>query len=56
MRSVHDCDQCEYSASDYSYLKKHIDSKHKGLKYNCGQCEFVATSRNSLKHHNGSKH
>ena len=27
------CDSCEYSAAKSSYLKRHIEIKHKGLRY-----------------------
>ena len=32
------CDQCDYQATQQSYLKYHIKSKHEGVKYACNQC------------------
>ena len=34
----------------------HIDSKHKGIKYNCDQCDYKATEKRTLKMHIESKH
>ena len=36
---------------DYDYLTKHIQSKHKGIKYACNQCDYQATYKNNLTSH-----
>ena len=45
------CSQCEYIATQASALKRHIESKHEGVRYACSQCEHVATTASALKIH-----
>ena len=45
------CSQCEYIASKASHLKKHVESKHEGVRYHCLLCEYVATLESVLKRH-----
>ena len=47
------CDQCNQRATQRGSLKIHIDSKHKGIKYNCNQCDDKATVKYTLKMHIG---
>ena len=37
-------------------LKKHIDSKHKGVIYPCDKCEYAATRAEQLREHIKRKH
>ena len=37
-------------------MKKHIQSKHEGIKYPCNQCDYQATKQGSLQTHIQSKH
>ena len=43
-------------ATTYGNLKKHKDSKHKGIRYPCDQCDFSATTLSNLKAHKNAKH
>ena len=36
----HNCDQCDFQASEKSNLRVHIKSKHDGTKYPCDQCDY----------------
>ena len=42
-------DQCEYVATTTGDLKKHIESKHKGVIYPYSQCYHTATNVRNLK-------
>ncbi|XP_023333502.1 zinc finger protein 197 isoform X2 [Eurytemora carolleeae] len=48
------CSQCEYFATEYSNLKKHIKSKHEG--YSCSHCDYSASTASNLRIHVESKH
>ena len=37
------CSQCEYFTTKNSNLIRHIESRHKGVRYPCSECEFVST-------------
>ena len=37
-------------------LKRHVESKHEGVRYPCSKCDFVATQASSLKIHVKNKH
>ena len=37
-------------------LKKHVESKHKGVRYPCSKCKYAATTASELKKHVESKH
>ena len=50
-QNVYLCSQCEYIASKASHLKKHVESKHEGVRYPCLLCEYVATLESVLKRH-----
>ena len=41
---------------DYDYLTKHIQSKHKGIKYACNHCDKQYTLQSSLTTHIQSVH
>ena len=42
------CSYCDKMLFDLSSLKKHIDSKHKGIRFACGQCSYEATDQSNL--------
>ena len=37
-------------------MKRHVESKHVGVKYPCLKCEYAATKVGSLKNHVERKH
>ena len=50
------CDECEYVATRTNDLKRHVESKHKGVRYPCPECEYAATTASHLKKHMKKKH
>ena len=50
------CNTCAYAAKEKWQLKRHIDSKHVGIKYSCDKCDFQAESNSSVKRHVETKH
>ena len=54
-KKIFSCDQCEYQGSQSS-LSRHIQSKHKGVRYACDQCEYQTAHRISLKYHIQAQH
>ena len=49
------CDQCSGKFTDKSYLKKHIQSAHKGIKIVCNQCDKIFAYK-YLRTHIQSEH
>ena len=45
------CDKCDYAATTAKNLKRHIESKHDGVRYPCDKCEYAATWKGNLKKH-----
>jgi len=37
-------------------LKKHIEVKHEGIRYNCDLCEYSATRPGQVRKHKESQH
>ena len=53
----HQCQICDYTASQKRSLKIHIDSIHNQLKtHKCSICDYTAYQRGQLKRHIDSKH
>ena len=50
------CDQCEGQFTNIRNLNRHVQSKHKGVKYACNQCDHEATQPQNLKIHIKSQH
>ena len=50
------CDQCDYVSTKSWNLKKHVEAKHEGVKYQCDQCDYTATFSRSIKTHIEAKH
>ena len=50
------CDECKYVATRTNDLKRHVESKHKGVRYPCPECEYAATTASHLKKHMKKKH
>jgi len=57
IKRVHDktmdrkCDQCDFSTTNNTDLKRHIESIHLGITYPCDQCEAVFPHYNYLYAH-----
>ena len=49
-------EHCDKHFTMQGYLKKHIKSKHKGVKYSCNQCDKQFTQQGALTTHLQSKH
>ena len=47
-KSVYPFDQRENSPSKLSNLKKHKQTKHKGIGYPCDQCDYTANNQDAL--------
>ena len=50
------CNECDYSATMSSTLKKHKESIHEGIRFSCSVYDFAATTAGNLKQHKESKH
>merc|ERR1712218_29233 len=50
------CDQCDYQCKDKTVLKRHIQTKHEGLRYDCKQCDFKAMCTSHLSKHIKAEH
>jgi len=53
---TYSCDQCDFTSAHPTSIKRHIQSKHEGVRYNCQVCDFDAAQiydikRHTLKHH-----
>ena len=48
---MYPCNQCDYKAKRQSHLKRHIQSKHEGIKYPCNQCVSHFVDRKGLQKH-----
>ena len=51
-----ECDQCESKFLRKDHLKRHIQSKHEGVRYACNQCDYQASYNCDLRRHIQSKH
>ena len=50
---INDCNKTFY---DKSGLRKHIKSKHEGIRYKCDECTQTFTTKRSLRDHEKTKH
>ena len=50
------CSQCDYYSARKIYLKRHIQVKHEGMKYDCKKCDNQYATIEKLKHHVKSVH
>ena len=55
-KRILECDECDYVAAKHSYLKRHKESKHEGVRYQCEQCDVSTTTKGDLSRHRRSKH
>jgi len=49
-RTKSNCPHCSKLIGN-KYMKTHIDSVHKGLRYECGDCKFISTNRARVRKH-----
>ena len=49
-------DKCEYAATAAGNQKRHIETKHEGVRYPCYKCEYAATRAIHLKRYIETKH
>ena len=61
MQSVHEgvkhnCELCEYKATQKGSLCQHEKSVHKGVKYNCDVCDYKAPTKDKLRNQVKSVH
>ena len=50
------CKDCKLITKSLPYLKRHIDSKHQGLRFPCSICEYRAFYKHDLDNHMKAKH
>ena len=50
------CNQCDLSYAHNRDLRRHLQSKHKGLTYPCQQCKYEATRSSNLTVHVKTQH
>ena len=42
--SLFNCEECYYVGMNAKNLRRHVESKHLGVRYPCERCEYVATT------------
>ena len=50
------CTECEYKSATNRDLRRHIEAKHKGVRYKCDLCDFTASVEAYIKIHKQAKH
>ena len=53
---LYNCEHCKFQSKSRTYLKEHIDTKHKEKSYDCSMCDFKSLYRNSLRDHQFRMH
>ena len=48
---VYSCEKCDFTSAHPTSIKRHIASKHEGVRYKCQVCEFTAAQTHDLKRH-----
>jgi len=48
---VYSCDQCDFTSAHPTSIKRHVASKHEGIRYQCKVCDFTAAQTHDLKRH-----
>ena len=56
VRKEHICGDCGLETKSLSYLKRHIESKHEGLRFPCHSCKYRAFYKHDLDNHIKAKH
>ena len=50
------CKSCNFTATDSSNLKRHIQTVHERSRYSCQYCDKMFTAKNMMKSHIDYKH
>jgi len=50
------CPECHFMARSQGTLFRHIQSIHRGVRFNCSYCDFVTIDKGSLKRHINGQH
>jgi len=50
------CPECHFMARSQGTLFRHIQSIHRGVRFNCPYCDFVTIDKGSLKRHVNGQH
>ena len=50
------CDQCDFTATNKTSLKIHVDSVHEKRTYRCNNCDYKANDKTDLETHNKTQH
>eukprot|EP00092_Neocalanus_flemingeri_P008177 GFUD01008817.1.p1 GENE.GFUD01008817.1~~GFUD01008817.1.p1 ORF type:complete len:1155 (+),score=254.55 GFUD01008817.1:150-3467(+) len=50
------CPECHFMARSQGTLFRHIQSVHRGVRFNCPYCDFVTIDKGSLKRHVNGQH
>jgi len=50
------CPECQFMARSQGTLFRHIQSVHRGVRFNCPYCDFVTIDKGSLKRHVNGQH
>ena len=50
------CPECPYETRHFTKMKNHVDSKHRGVKYQCSHCEKIFNTDSTLRGHRIAKH
>ena len=53
---IHECEHCDYKATQQSSLTTHKQSIHEGVKYYCDKCASVYAEKKNLSKHKKLKH
>jgi len=53
---VSKCQECDYTATSWLSVKKHIDQVHRLIRYPCTQCDYVGVNKPALTNHIRCKH
>jgi len=48
---IYSCDQCNFTSAHPTSIKRHVASKHEGIRHKCQVCDFHAAQTHDLKRH-----
>ena len=51
IKQYHNCSKCSYKSTNKTHLKRHIESKHEGLRFECNECGKQFSSKKTLEQH-----
>ena len=50
------CDNCNYTATEIGFLRRHINMQHDMQQYHCYECDFKAVETEDLVYHGKASH